>query len=35
MWCDRGGFGVGAFEAFQCAASISRFASHRNKGVFI
>ena len=34
MWCDRGGFGVGGCEAFQCAASISRFTSERNKGVF-
>ena len=29
MWCDRGGFGVGACEACQCAASISRFTSER------
>ena len=35
MWCDRGGFGVGGCEAFQCAASISRFASQRKSDFFL
>ena len=33
MWCDRGGFGVGGCEAFQCAASCTRMAGLQGREV--